>query len=258
MLARVVVLFALAALVANVVALDAAMVEQWVDAAEASRPHLDELPNDGAIMRFQEVENVPAAAAPAATAPAAATPVAAAPAGAAPQKHVPGVSNGLKRRAQGKPGTIDGLHTALVWDAYKRDGDELAEAKRHLSTLKVEPPAALPPPIVGDVDQKILDMAYDLSFKKRPAKPGKAKPKSPGAGLMKTLKRMKKELKTVLKPAAKAEKKKAALKAKAKGKGKGKAKAAAKPSPKAEAAAVENAEAAQGPAIAEAATAEAK
>ncbi len=151
-----------------------------------------------------------------------------------------------------KIGTPEGLHTALIMDTHIRDGDEAAEGLRHLATLKIEPPAAKLPPIVGDVDQKIIDMAYDLSFKKRPLK-AKASPKKRGGKLLKTLKKLKRELKQVnLKSAKKAKK---AKKGKGKGKGKGKAAPAAA---KAGEAAAEQAEAQLGGKLAEAANTEAK
>jgi len=120
----------------------------------------------------------------------------------------------------GKVGTPEGLHTALIWDTYIRDGDDAKEALTHLATLKLEPPAAALPPIVGDVDQKIIDMAYDLSFKARPVAKGKAPPKKKGGKILKTLSKLKKELKVVLNMEKKKNKKK--------GK-KGGAKGAAKP-----------------------------
>ena len=61
-----------------------------------------------------------------------------------------------------------GLRPALIMDEYIRFGAEAKKAKRDLRTISLEPPAAVLPPVLGDVDQKILDMAYDLSFHPRP------------------------------------------------------------------------------------------
>lgn len=235
------VVLALAVFTVGVIAVseaDMALIEQWAETAAETRPQLDALPNNGKIMRFQER--------PTAVLPVQAT-----------------YSKRTSRRAQGAPGTIDGLHTALIHDPYIRDGDEAKEAQRHLRTLKLEPPAAMLPPIVGDVDQKIIDMAYDLSFKARPLKKGKKPADKRGKELLKTLKELKNELKTVdLKDK---KKKKKANKGKGKGKGKGKAKAKAdkkkqqeQSAQDAENKAAEEAEAEKGGELADAAAKEAK
>jgi len=87
------------------------------------------------------------------------------------------------------------IRPALIFDDHILSGTELKNANRQLKFFRVEPPAAVLPPIVNDVDDKIISMAYDLSFEKRPsAAKTERKKLTRGAKLLNAYAKMKKTL----------------------------------------------------------------
>ncbi len=87
------------------------------------------------------------------------------------------------------------IKPALIHDNHILSGKARKQAKRQIGTFKVEPPSAVLPPILGDVDEKILNMAYDLSFEKRPTQVTALRRKlNRGAKLLNAYTKMKKTL----------------------------------------------------------------